>query len=71
MKCLIGRAAFSQPQIAFALERFECAQQNGLSTALSARFEETVERGQRAWSDPPVWNQIGIISAIIYLRKQV
>jgi hypothetical protein len=53
------------------LQRFEGPEEDSLAACLATDFEEGVEGCQRPLADAPVGNQIGIIAAIIYLRKQL
>ena len=69
-KRLIGGSPFGQAEIAFALQGLDRAQQHGLGARFAAHIEKGVERAKCRLANPSVGNQIGIIAAIIYLRKQ-
>jgi hypothetical protein len=69
-KGLVGWAALRQAEVSLPLQCFERAQQHGFTTGFPANRQENIQRRQRALADSPIGNQVGIILAIIYLRKQ-
>ena len=62
-KCLIGGPPLGESQVTLPLQCFERAQQYTLGTRLATHLEEGVERRQRDFADPPIGNQVGIITA--------
>src|SRR5690348_1361056 len=69
-KGLIGWPAFGKAQVAFALERLERAQQDGLAAAFAAQDEEGVERPERLRADAAVRHQIGIVAGVAVERRK-
>src|SRR5690349_11305095 len=61
---LVRGAALGEAQIAFALQRLECAEEHVLAAALAANREEAVERGEGSVPDAPVGHEVGIIAAV-------
>ena len=66
----VGGAFFGEAKIAFALQRFERAQQYRLAAALSACLQIGVEGGDAGRAEAPIRNQIGIILAVAVERGQ-
>src|SRR3569833_518090 len=68
-KGFVGRAALGEAQEAFALQRLERAQQDGLTAWPAAFGEEGIEGGKRLSADATVGNEISIVFAIAIQRR--
>jgi hypothetical protein len=68
-KGFVGGAALGEAEVAFALERFERAQQDSLAIR-AAQGEEGIERGKRLRSAAAVWREVGIVAGVAVERSQ-
>src|SRR3546814_15074612 len=57
----LARAAFGERDVAFALQCLHRAEEDGFA-ALAARFQQAVERRQRARPDVAVDHHVGIVA---------
>src|SRR5215471_8694506 len=63
-KRFIGRAAFGEAEVTFALERFQRSEQHRLATADSADGKKCLERANSCWPDSAVRCEVGVILSV-------